>query len=113
MNTNFALEQPEGASVQFLGAVCNSRLLSWVYEQYFGALRMSGGYFQFQAPQLKVLPIRRISFDTPADERVRLREKGQALYTLFCTKGEVGCVLGFVNHHLPRLPDGTPDSTNE
>ena len=69
MNTNFALELSGGARVQFLGAVCNSRLLSWVYEQYFGALRMSGGYYQFQAPQLKVLPMRRISFDTPGEAR--------------------------------------------
>ena len=28
------------------------------YEQFFGALRMSGGYFQFQAPQLRVIPTR-------------------------------------------------------
>ena len=26
------------------------------YEQFFGALRMSGGYYQFQAPQLRVIP---------------------------------------------------------
>jgi hypothetical protein len=30
----------------------------FVYEQFFGALRMSGGYFQFQAPQLRVIPVR-------------------------------------------------------
>jgi hypothetical protein len=29
----------------------------FLYEQLFGALRMSGGYFQFQAPQLRVMPI--------------------------------------------------------
>lgn len=29
------------------------------YEQFFGALRMSGGYYQFQAPQIRVIPIRK------------------------------------------------------
>jgi hypothetical protein len=31
--------------------------MTWIYEQFFGALRMSGGYLQFQAPQLRVLPV--------------------------------------------------------
>ena len=30
----------------------------FLYQQFFGALRMSGGYFQFQAPQLRVIPLR-------------------------------------------------------
>ena len=29
------------------------------YDQFFGALRMSGGYYQFQAPQLRVMPFRK------------------------------------------------------
>lgn len=29
------------------------------YEEFFGSLRMSGGYFQFQAPQIRVIPIRK------------------------------------------------------
>jgi hypothetical protein len=28
-----------------------------LYDLFFGALRMSGGYYQFQAPQLRVIPI--------------------------------------------------------
>jgi len=32
------------------------------YDQFFGALRMSGGYYQFQAPQLRVMP-----FKTPSE----------------------------------------------
>jgi hypothetical protein len=31
--------------------------MSFVYSQMFAGLKMSGGYFQFQAPQLRVLPI--------------------------------------------------------
>ncbi len=31
----------------------------FLYDLFFGALRMSGGYYQFQAPQLRVIPIAR------------------------------------------------------
>ena len=33
------------------------------YEQLFGALRMSGGYYQFQAPQLRVMPVPQVTAD--------------------------------------------------
>lgn len=57
LNTNFAFAEGEDG-YYYLGLV-NSRLLTWIYEQYFGALRMGGGYLQFQAPQLRLLPLKR------------------------------------------------------
>ena len=53
----------------FLGAILNSSLMNFIYKEYFGALIMSGGYFQYQAPQLKTLPIPRVSFTTSEKER--------------------------------------------
>ncbi len=113
MNTNFALEQPGKVNVSFLAAVCNSKLLTWIYEQYFGALRMGGGYLQFQAPQLRVLPIRHVAFGTPTEKRERLRTEGQILYAQFRSDFATATVLEFVDSLLPKLPDGTPDSANE
>lgn len=55
MNTNFVL--PGTMDLYALAALFNSRLINWIYEGYFGALRMAGGYLQVQAPQLRVLPI--------------------------------------------------------
>jgi len=55
MNTNFVL--PGSVDIYALGALFHSRLVSWIYEGYFGALRMQGGYLQVQAPQLRVLPM--------------------------------------------------------
>jgi hypothetical protein len=55
LNTNAVL--PGEVDIFALGALMHSTLLSWIYEGYFGALRMGGGYMQFQAPQLRVLPI--------------------------------------------------------
>ena len=55
LNVNFVVTTRE--LVTLLGAIMNSSLMRWVYEGYFGALRMSGGYMQVQAPQLRVLPL--------------------------------------------------------
>jgi type I restriction-modification system DNA methylase subunit len=55
MNTNFVF--PGQIEPFALAALFHSSLLTWIYEGYFGALRMGGGYMQVQAPQLRVLPI--------------------------------------------------------
>ncbi|MDM8548589.1 Eco57I restriction-modification methylase domain-containing protein [Desulfobacterales bacterium HSG2] len=56
VNTNCFHAPKERVSLKYLAAYCNSKLFMFFYEQFFGALRMSGGYFQFQAPQLRVVP---------------------------------------------------------
>jgi hypothetical protein len=108
MNTNFALTPSD--SLGYLAALCNSLLLSWIYSEYFGALRMGGGYLQFQAPQLGVLPIRRIELTTPADERARLAEEGRRLYQSRLPAVDRGLkgferVLGFVEQQLSQEPE--------
>lgn len=101
MNTNFAIQIPGQLSTSYIGALCNSWLLTWVYDQYFGALRMSGGYYQFQAPQLKTLPIRRIAFTTPDADRAALRDEGIALYAA----GRHADLLSFCKARLATAPE--------
>ena len=57
LNTNCVYAPREGYSLKFLAGLCNSSMFSCVYELLFGSLRMSGGYLQYQAPQLRVMPI--------------------------------------------------------
>ncbi|HVB21963.1 MAG TPA: Eco57I restriction-modification methylase domain-containing protein [Ktedonobacteraceae bacterium] len=102
-NTNFAYESL--FNLHYLLAIVNSSLMSILYSGYFGALIMSGGYFQFQAPQLRILPIRRINFTTPLDERTRLLENARTLYATCIATDDPACVLGFVEHHLTRQPE--------
>jgi type I restriction-modification system DNA methylase subunit len=85
LNTNFVL--PGEVNPYALAAILHSSLLSWIYEGYFGALRMGGGYLQVQAPQLRVLPVPDLPVGTdptsgsePLYER--LCELGQAWHTL-------------------------------
>ena len=59
LNTNCLYSPKDDLSLGFLAGYCNSKIFMFFYEQFFGALRMSGGYYQFQAPQIRVIPIRK------------------------------------------------------
>jgi adenine-specific DNA-methyltransferase len=59
LNTNCLYSARDGVSLSFLAGYCNSKMFMFFYDQFFGALRMSGGYYQFQAPQLRVVPVRK------------------------------------------------------
>jgi hypothetical protein len=56
INTN-CLYAPKDVSFKYLIAVINSKTFMFLYDLLFGALKMSGGYYQFQAPQLRIMPI--------------------------------------------------------
>jgi type I restriction-modification system DNA methylase subunit len=58
LNTNCFHSPQPGIDIRYVTAYCNSRVFMFFYEEFFGSLRMSGGYFQFQAPQLRVIPMR-------------------------------------------------------
>ena len=51
------------------------------------------------------MPIRRINFTTPTDERDRQLEKAKTLYQSCLDKGSTDCVLGFVKHQLNADPE--------
>lgn len=55
INTNCVYESE--LPLEYLAAILNSKAMAFVYDQFFGSLRMSGGYLQFQSPQLRALPI--------------------------------------------------------
>ncbi len=55
INTNCVFEPT--VAIEYLQGVLNSKAMAFIYDQFFGSLRMSGGYLQFQSPQLRALPI--------------------------------------------------------
>jgi hypothetical protein len=97
-NTNFVYDSKY--NLLYILAVLNSKLMLALYAAYFGALRMSGGYFQFQAPQLRVLPVRRIDFTTPPSERKQLTQQGARLYEVDLAADDTGRTLKFVEKQL-------------
>jgi type I restriction-modification system DNA methylase subunit len=63
INTNCFYRPASDIDLRYIVAFCNSKTFMFFYHQFFGSLRMSGGYFQFQAPQLRVIPIMHLSLD--------------------------------------------------
>ncbi len=88
----------EPFSDYYVLAIFNSRLLEW----RFGLTSTTN---HVNAYEVDALPVRRIAFTTPTDERQRLAEKGRRLYSQFCTQWDYTCVLGFVEHQLAQQPE--------
>lgn len=61
INTNCVYSPQPGYDLETLTAILNSKLMAFVYSELFAGLKMGGGYFQFQAPQLRILPIKKPS----------------------------------------------------
>lgn len=77
LNAAFVYAPRNGFSLEAICAILNSAVMSWIYQRYFGALAMSGGYFQFQAPQLRALPIPLLSGVSPGSNQTTGASPGE------------------------------------
>ena len=95
------------ASDLYLLALLNSHLTFYYLKHICMALGDAdqGGRLRFIYQYMQDLPIRRINFTTPADERDRQLEKAKTLYQFCLNKGSTDCLLGFVKHHLTADPE--------
>jgi type I restriction-modification system DNA methylase subunit len=95
------------ASDLYLLALLNSHLTFYYLKHICMVLGDAdrGGRLRFIYQYMQDLPIRRINFTTPTDERDRQLEKAKTLYQLCLNKGSVDCVLGFVKYHLTADPE--------
>ena len=91
--------------LSYTTALLGSSLLTWLFRVYFATGTLQGSYSHTYPQQVRALPIRRINFTTPADERNRQLEKAKTLYQLCLNRGSIDCVLGFVKHHLTADPE--------
>src|SRR5262249_17398347 len=66
LNVNCFYKPVESPNLRYVAGFSNTKLFMFIYDQFFRALRMSGGYYQFQAPQLRVIPLREA---TPATKQ--------------------------------------------
>jgi hypothetical protein len=89
----------------FLLAIINSKLCSFLYRELFGALALQGGYLRVGPPQVGKLPIRRIEFTTPEEERRALVEDVVERYLAYLEHGEDVMILAFVAARLEAEPE--------
>ncbi len=92
-------------SLNYTTALLGSALLTWFFRIYFATGTLQGSYSHTYPQQVRAMPLRRINFTTPADERNRQLEKAKTLYQFCLDKGSIDCVLGFVKHHLTADPE--------
>ena len=92
-----SIRQPD-YELSYIMAFLNSKLIDWRF-------RVTSTNNNVSSYELEGLPIRRISFITPPEERAHLLEKAKNLYTYCMTKDDKVCVTGFVEHHLSKEPE--------
>lgn len=77
LNVNFMFVG--GDKAFFIAAQLNSLIGDWLYRQLFAALAMSGGYLQYQAPQIRAWPVLAYEGANPLhNEVVRIARAVQA-----------------------------------
>lgn len=74
LNVNCAHHPLKDLTLEYLECYVHTSVFHYLYTQFFGALRMSGGYLQFQAPQLRVIPLVKLSNES-IGEVLRLRKQ--------------------------------------
>lgn len=72
VDTNFFYDASD--DLRFYAALLNSEPVQFLYTAMFGALRMRGGDFQFQAPQLRLVPIPRKPQEVPSSENDQVND---------------------------------------
>ena len=100
----FNLLALSGTNLKFILSILNSRLMSFYHRQVFLDVALQR-FQKILVKDAKTLPIRRINFTTPDDERNRQLEKAKTLYQRCLNRGSTDCVLGFVKHHLTADPE--------
>ena len=100
----FNLLALSGTNLKFILAIFNSRLMSFYHRQVFLDVALQR-FQKILIKDAKTLPIRRINFTTPTDERDRQLEKAKTLYQSCLNKGRADDILDFVNDHLTANPE--------
>ena len=60
---------------------------------------------RFKRQYVEPFPVRRINFTLSSEQRAYYLEKARNLYAYCLDKRDQDCVLGFVDHHLARVPE--------
>ncbi len=71
------LVEAEGISEYYIASLLNSKLIAWIYTNT-SAISVKDDFPQVTYEELKTLPIPRITFTTPAEERAHMLAEAQA-----------------------------------
>jgi len=94
----------------YLLALLNSVLVDFAFRRI--TVPKAGGHFIHKPMFLEQIPVRRINFTTPEEERMQLLEQAKELYQEYLQSQNWDKVLTFVDECLPQK-HGTPDMEHE
>ncbi len=100
----FGLPKSSEYDLAYILSVFNSKLLSW-FQVSGSAIALRDDYPKLTLTETRHIPIRRINFITPQQERAYYLEKAKNLYEYCFSKKDQVCVIGFVDHHLSKEPE--------
>jgi adenine-specific DNA-methyltransferase len=111
LNCNCASAPNSDWTLDALALVLHSSVIAFVYKQYFDGLRMSGGYLPFQAPQLRIVPVPKITKTAAKrlDTLGRLRalatgpQVGEAVRTFLADLSDACVMECYFREHMAEL----------
>jgi hypothetical protein len=119
-------DQVGNYDLRYIAAKLNSRLVTYYFAHFLATDTLQGSYTGVYPEDVRKLPIRRISFTMPQEERARLREIGitEAAEMIGRTEGVSVASLSlsafsdstlgrWLNARLPTNPNGSPDAEHE
>jgi hypothetical protein len=98
------LEKDEPSLLFTMGCVA-SKLTSWYFKAVFATGTLQGSYTDTYPKQVRAFPIRRISFNTPADRRSSLLNEVKVMYNAFTETNDSQPLLSFINARLLADPE--------
>lgn len=84
----FDFEEPWDALL--IGSILNSEIMNRIYSIQFAGLNMPGEWYQYQAPQLRLLPLPRIEKKTNKN-LIKLREIGNNIFSRLLENPDDSC----------------------
>jgi len=100
----FNLLPRKGTNLKFVLAILNSKLMSYYHRRVFLDVALQR-FQKVLIKDAKTFPIHRISFTTPPEERERLVEEGQTLYTTYLPTSDDTPVQTFIAARLTAEPE--------
>jgi len=103
------LPEAGGHSQLYLLTIFNSRIFLWWCANH----KTQGSQLQIDKEIVLGMPLRRINFITPEEERQQLLKQAKILYQEYLDSKNPDKILTFVSERLPAAEDGTPDTEHE
>jgi len=89
-------------SLVYILSIVNSTLILFYYTAFFYSIHVRGGYVQYYPKDILKIPIRRINFTTPPEERTALVESLKSEYYA----NEFDKIMHLVEECLPKDAEG-------